>query len=241
MSLCVIRNDEVVSSRVDDDDEKRSEKLWVEIGRLLCGAGLTVQEIGLFAVCIGPGRFTGLRVGLAAAKGFATAARKPIIGITSLEAAATTTDKSVPSVVALVNAYKGEVYSQLFSIDSEGGPVAENEPLVSTLRSALNRVREIEGLVLVGDAALANEEEIRGLNAEMRREGTHELSRSWAIQHSETSSAEALARLALMKYLKGEEGTPEHITACYVRLAEAEIKLAKGLLGSKIERVRCKQ
>jgi tRNA threonylcarbamoyladenosine biosynthesis protein TsaB len=49
---------------------------------------VTIHEVDLFAVCAGPGGFTGLRVGLAAMKGLAAAAQKPIVAVTSLEALA---------------------------------------------------------------------------------------------------------------------------------------------------------
>ena len=234
-SLCVTRNGVVVQSLNNDLDENRSEKLWVEINGLLRGMGLTIGDVDLFAVCVGPGGFTGLRVGIAAAKGFATAAGKPLFGVTSLEAAAADAGAGV-AVVSLVNAYKGEVYSQLFSLNDEGAPVAENEALVSTFRVALDRVTHIERLVLVGDAAVENAVEMAVSASEMRIDGL--LSGAWEIHRSNPSRAEAIARLAFLKYRKSEAGTVEGVAACYVQRAEAEIKLAKGLLGSKIDRVR---
>jgi tRNA threonylcarbamoyladenosine biosynthesis protein TsaB len=232
-SLCVTRNGEVVQSLNDNHDENRSETLWVLIDRLLREAGLTIGDVDLFGVCVGPGGFTGLRVGMAAAKGLAVAAGKPLVGITSLEATAADAGAGT-AVVALVNAYKGEVYSQLFSLDSEGAPVAENEALVSTFRVALDRVAHIETLVLVGDAAV----EMAKLTSEMRSDDLSRSSGAWESRRSHSSRAEAIARLALLKYRKGEAGTAEDVAACYILRAEAEIKLAKGLLGSKIDRVR---
>lgn len=234
-SLCVTRNGEIVKSQNDSLDENRSEKLWVEIDRLLREAGLTIDDVDLFAVCVGPGGFTGIRVGLAAAKGFAAAAGKPLVGITSLEAAAADAEAGA-AVVALVNAYKGEVYSQLFSVDNEGSPVAVNEALVSTFRAALDRLAHMGELVLAGHAAVDNSSELATLASEMRADDRS--TGAWEIHRSSLSRAEAIARLALLKYRKGEAGSAEHVAACYVRRAEAEIKLAKGLLGSKIDRVR---
>lgn len=236
--LCVLRNGEVVKSLNETFDDKRSERLWLATDGLLGDAGLTIRDVDLFAVCVGPGGFTGLRVGVAAAKGFAVAAGKPMVGVTSLEAAAANGTPGLP-VVALVNAYKKEVYSQLFSFDAEGALVAENEPLVSTFLVALLRVRHLEKLMFVGDAAVANNQEIKRLAREIGDDGNTQ-NRIWAIQVPASSPAETIARLALLKYLKGGARTPEHIAACYVRPAEAEIKLAQGLLGSKIERSRRK-
>jgi tRNA threonylcarbamoyladenosine biosynthesis protein TsaB len=233
-SLCVTRNGEVVKSLNGDFDENRSEKLWVEIQRMLEDAGLTIDDVDLLAACVGPGGFTGLRVGLAAAKGFAAAAGRPLAGVTSLQAAAAA--GRAPLVLALVNAYKGEVYSQLFSCEGDGAPVALNEAIVSTFRLALDRVAHIETVVFVGNAAVENAEEIKKLTDETRRDGTSRGVRVWTIQEPDTSTAEAIARLALLRYREGD--ALDAVTACYVRRPEAEIKLAKGLLGSKIDRVR---
>lgn len=232
-----MRGAEVIASLNADFDEKRSEKLWLEIERFLGEAGISIDEVDLFAVCVGPGGFTGLRVGLAAAKGFAAATGKPIIGISSLEAAAASAGDA-PAVLAMAHAYRGEVYSQLFRCDRESGPVAENEPLVSTFRDALDRVAPLEKLVFAGDAARENADLIRELAGEIRRGESIQLPQTWVIQSSGTSFADEIARLAFLRLAKGEVGSPECVKACYVRPAEAEIKLAKGLLGSKIERVR---
>jgi tRNA threonylcarbamoyladenosine biosynthesis protein TsaB len=232
-----MRGTEIVTALNEDFDEKRSEKLWLEIERFLGEARISIGEVDLVAVCIGPGGFTGLRVGMAAALGFAAATGKPIIGISSLEAAAASAGDA-PAVLAMTNAYRGEVYSQLFRCDRDCGPVAENEPLVSTFRDALDRVANLEKLVFAGDAARENADLIRELAGEIRRGESSRLPQAWVIQSTGGSFADEIARLAVLRLAKGDVGSPEGIKACYVRPAEAEIKLAKGLLGSKIERVR---
>jgi tRNA threonylcarbamoyladenosine biosynthesis protein TsaB len=232
-----MRGAEVIASLNEDFDEKRSEKLWLEIERFLREARVSISEVDLFAVCVGPGGFTGLRVGMAAAVGFAAATGKPIIGISSLEAAAASAGDA-PAVLAMTNAYRGEVYSQLFRCEGERGPVAENEPLVSTFRDALDRVAHSEKLVFAGDAARENADLIRELAGEVRRGESSQLPQAWVIQSSGTSFADEIARLAFLKLARGDVGGAEGVKACYVRPAEAEIKLTKGLLGSKIERVR---
>ena len=216
-------------------EEYRSEKLWLEIDHLLRETGLAIEGVDLFAVCIGPGGFTGLRVGIAAAKGFAVAAGKPIIGVTSLEATAANVTGAC-QVLAMLNAYKGELYSQLFSRHADSAVVAENEPLVSTLRFALERVQSVEQMVVAGEAAVELGHDIAAFADEIRPDGALPSHRSWLIQASDSSTAEGVARLALMRYGEGEGA--DDVAACYVKRPEAEIKLANGLLGSKIDRVR---
>ena len=227
-SLAVARGGQLLTSIARPADEKRSERLWSEVRSMLAEVGMTVGDVNVFAVCIGPGGFTGLRVGMAAVKGLTAATEKPVVGVTSLEAAAFSA-RPASSVCALVNAYKAEVYSQLFSTDREGSPVAQNDPMVSTFEKALERVFKIDDLTLAGDGAEAATEAITG-TAAARGEG------KWTIKQSDHSLAEDVARLGFVRYSCGEAGSAAALKACYVRQAEAGIKLSLGLLGSKIKR-----
>lgn len=227
-SLAVARGAMLLRSISEPPDQKRSETLWTEVAAELAELGMTIADVDVFAVCVGPGGFTGLRVGMAAVKGFAAATNKPIIGITSLEAAAIGASPA-ESVCAMVNAYKGEVYSQLFSFDGGGMPVARNAPMVSTLEKAVERVADINEMVFAGDAAEAGAEAITSFAASRG-------DRNWTRNQSERSVAENVSRAAFLKFARGEKETAESLKACYVRQSEAEIKLSLGLLGSKIKR-----
>jgi tRNA threonylcarbamoyladenosine biosynthesis protein TsaB len=221
--IALSRGQEALKSVTILSDEKRSEKLWVDIESLLAESAVTINDISLFAVCVGPGSFTGLRVGMSAMKGLAAATGKPLIGVTSLEAAAS---QAKPSdvVCAFVNSYKGEVYSQLFSIDEDGVPVALDPPLVSTLSDALKRAEGHPGVVFTGSASLDNAGLIESASGGKIERGS---SQSLAVD---------IARLSYLKSTRGETETAESLRACYVRPAEAEVKLSLGLLGSKIKR-----
>lgn len=229
-SLAVARGAEVLRSVSTPTEEKRSETLWSDVESLLVGLGLTITDVDAFAVCVGPGGFTGLRVGMAAAKGFAVALIKPIVGVTSLEAAAFAAGPA-PYVCAMVNAYKNELYSQLFSVGSGPAalPVALDAPLVSTFETALDRVAELNELIFAGDGAETGTETIE---ARSRMLGDIK----WVIHRADSCGAEVVSRIALLRYDQGETGEAGSLKACYVRPAEAEIKLSLGLLGSKIKR-----
>jgi tRNA threonylcarbamoyladenosine biosynthesis protein TsaB len=204
--------------------------LWFELEGLIREAGLTTREIDAFAVSVGPGGFTGLRVGIAAVKGLAAATHKPVVGLTSLEIAAAGAAQA-GRVCAMVNAYKGEVYSQLFSFDSDLVPAAENAPAVTAFGEALERVATVGDLVFAGDAAIAMADQIRAAAAERFDRG------EWKLCDWEAPVADSMARLAAVRVARGEAQDAADVRACYVRPSEAELKLSKGLLGSKIRRV----
>lgn len=231
-SLAIARGAELLKSIGVPGDEKRSERLWSEVEALLGSLQLTIADIDVFGVCTGPGGFTGLRIGIAAVKGFAIALSKPVAGVTSLEAAAFAAG-AAPRVNAMVNAYKNEVYSQLFSIGADEGsaglPVALNDPLVSSFETALERISDLKDVVFTGDGCETGCEVIERETRTLSHAG-------WVIRRPDRCVAEDIARIALIRYERGEVESAKTLKACYVRPSEAEIKLSLGLLGSKIKR-----
>lgn len=227
-SIAVARGAQLLRSIRELHDQKRSETLWREVKAVLAELGLVVSDVGVFAVCTGPGGFTGLRVGMAAVMGFSFSTDKPIVGVTSLEATALSA-LPAESVLAIVNANKGEVYSQLFSFDKDGVPIARNDPIVSTLEKAVERVADENDLIFAANGVEAVEQDIQRIVAS-RRDGT------FALTQSERGLAEAVAQVGFLKYARGEIQTAGTLKASYVRPSEAEIKLSLGLLGSKIKR-----
>jgi tRNA threonylcarbamoyladenosine biosynthesis protein TsaB len=225
-SLALARGDEIIESYAGDLNERRSERLWTEIGLMLDRATVSMDEMTLFAVCLGPGGFTGLRVGLAAAKGFAMATGRPMAGVTSLEASALGHGAGL-SVYSLVNAYKGEVYCQLFEIDNEGFPAAAGKAEALKIEEAVKRVAKISPLIFTGDAVDAARELIEKYSAS---------GQEWSVEKLDEPLATKISRIAAHRFKRGQLDTLEGLSACYIRPAEAEIKLSQGLLGSKIQR-----
>jgi tRNA threonylcarbamoyladenosine biosynthesis protein TsaB len=227
-SLAVAQGEKLLRSSGELRDEKRSETLWSEVQSLLEGLGKTISDVEVFGVCTGPGAFTGLRVGISAVKGFSAATNQPIVGVTSLEAAATAAGVEGP-VCVMVNAYKGEVYSQLFSLDGDELPQPGNEPMVTSYQEALERVADLNELTIAGDAVEVGKEIIQEFVSSHRKP-------KWTLKESMHELAVAIAKLAYLRSSRGEFNSADALKACYVRPSEAEIKLSLGLLGSKIKR-----
>jgi tRNA threonylcarbamoyladenosine biosynthesis protein TsaB len=89
-----------------------SQVLFSELEQLLGQAAFSLSDIDCFAAAAGPGSFTGVRIGLAAAKGLAEAARKPIAPISNLRALATF--GSLARRITLLDARRGEVYAAIY-------------------------------------------------------------------------------------------------------------------------------
>jgi tRNA threonylcarbamoyladenosine biosynthesis protein TsaB len=97
-----------------------SEKLMTEIDHILTQAGLTLSDMDVFAVAIGPGSFTGLRIGLSTVKGLSYATGKPIVSVPTLEALAWNFPYCNYPVCTMLDARKKEVYAALFLWDNNG-------------------------------------------------------------------------------------------------------------------------
>ena len=129
-----------------------AEHLMAMIDDALGQAGVTYADLGAIAVAVGPGSFTGVRVGVAAARGLALALKIPAIGITTLEALAQEAREQWPSadILAAIDAGRGQVYVTAY--DAAGEPTTA--PSVMDAADAATLVRDAEREpVLVGSAA----------------------------------------------------------------------------------------
>ena len=82
------------------------------VASVLRAAGIDPREVAGYAVTIGPGAFTGLRVGISTVQGLALAAGRPTVGVSSLDVLAAQTRGEVPSIVAMIDAGRGQVYAR---------------------------------------------------------------------------------------------------------------------------------
>ena len=109
-SLAVLRDEKVIGVISTLAEETYSSRMFRHLEFLLQELALKLTEFDLFAVAAGPGSFTGLRVGLAAAKGWAEVYGKPVVGIRVLEAIAAQSNSTATVLVAASDARRGEVY-----------------------------------------------------------------------------------------------------------------------------------
>lgn len=101
-------------------DARHGEVLLPRIEQMLSAAGCALSDVDVFAVGIGPGSFTGTRIGVATMKGLAIANDKPLRGVVSLEALAMAVGAKDQPVVAVVDAFKGEIYAAGYVVTEVG-------------------------------------------------------------------------------------------------------------------------
>nr|WP_314090409.1 tRNA (adenosine(37)-N6)-threonylcarbamoyltransferase complex dimerization subunit type 1 TsaB [uncultured Shinella sp.] len=128
-----------------------AERLMEFVDGALAAAGLDLPAIDRIAVTIGPGSFTGIRVGVAAARGLALALGIPAVGVSTLSALAA--DRSGPLLVA-IDAKRDEVYWQAFAADGSEA----TQPAIATVEEARAIAQAHDGDIAGSASALLREE-----------------------------------------------------------------------------------
>src|SRR3989442_166155 len=116
----VLDGELVVGEYALDVSRPHSERLMGAIDRLLTDAGWTVRDLEGLAVSVGPGSFTGLRIGLSTVKGLALALSIPIVAVPTLDAMAALLPFAALPVCPVLDARKREVYASLYRWDGAG-------------------------------------------------------------------------------------------------------------------------
>ena len=151
--MAVWRSGRVLAHEAREVGRGQAEVLLPMAGEALRAAGLSPQDLDGVAVTRGPGGFTGMRIGLAAARGFALALGVPCIGVTTLEAVAWGThadERRDHTVLAAIESKREDIYVQLF----DQNLVALTEPMAVTGPALADQVRAHPAPLAVGDAAL---------------------------------------------------------------------------------------
>lgn len=200
---------------------RHAETLAPAIEFVCSQADVRLDEISVVAVDVGPGLFTGMRVGLASAKALAQALRVPMIGMSSLDLLAYPLRHTGRTVVAVIDARKGELFYAFYR-PVPGGVQRVLEPRCGTIDDLIAEVMaRRDDVICVGDGALRHRDEIV---AELRCE--------MAEQFLSRPSAAPLVQLAHARALREEWVNPWEIQPLYLRLPDAQINWSVRATGS---------
>lgn len=153
VSAAVSEDGKILCSGYQDTGLTHSRTLMPIVEHILKNTGLTVQDCDAIAVAAGPGSFTGIRIGVSAAKGLAFAADKPAIGVSTLAAMARNVAFFDGLIICAMDARRQQIYNALFR--AEGGRLTRlTEDRAISLEELAAHLRE-EPLpkIVVGDGA----------------------------------------------------------------------------------------
>jgi tRNA threonylcarbamoyladenosine biosynthesis protein TsaB len=191
------------------------------IERLLDWTGHALENVGGIAVGLGPGLYTGLRVGVGAAKALAQVLKVPIVGLSSLDVLAFGVHHTPRTVVAVMDARRKEVFYAAYR-PVPGGVVREGEPSVGSpaaLAAELEALRE--EVLLVGDGAILYRSELSVF-------GRVEVAPA-PFAHPWAS---ALVTLAAPRFIREETDRLAEVVPMYLRKTDAEIAWDKRARGA---------
>ena len=183
-----------------------SEQMMPLLDSLLSHLEIKMSDIDLIGVSVGPGSFTGIRIGVAAANAMAMALDIPVVGISSLEAMAYTAGETAYTIVSTFDAQRDRFYFNAYRFENselkalEAEDVLEKEDLIKKLES-------YDKVLLLGDAVFINEE--LPLNVKKAKR---------AVRYVRASS---VCELAHRDYLLGKTGFAVPV---YLRKSQAEIQ-----------------
>ena len=205
-AAAVLRDERILSESYMDDKKTHSKTIAPMVDEVLSRVGLAVQDIDLFACAVGPGSFTGLRIGVAMVKAFAQASRRPVVGVNTLDALAQNMSGTDEIVCPIIDARRSDVYTAMY----------KNGERITDYRAM--RLDEVlaaqhgQKTVFVGDAALNFEEKILAASGSFRIAQC-----GIALQR-----AGSVGLLAYKAYQNGEAADSHSIEPFYLRETQAE-------------------
>ena len=155
-SAAVWEDGRIAAGRFEPMSRGQSERLMPMVREVLSEAGADFPDLDLLAVTTGPGAFTGLRIGLAAARGMALAGDLACFGVTTLDAVAagvSETERQKANVLVVLDSKRAEVYAQAFRSDLR--PLSEAQALMPADLAALmaNGEGDADRVLVAGDGA----------------------------------------------------------------------------------------
>ncbi len=212
-SIAVSEDEKILGEYYFNTGPSHSEKLLPSIDWLLKELSIDKTELEGIAVSLGPGSFTSLRIGLAAAKGLSYALGIPIAGVCTLELMANNLPLAPFTICPLIDARRGEVFTAFFE-SQEGRVVRISEDMVLSAENLAGKIKD--RTILIGEGALLYSDFLEDI---MGADG-------YAVLCPEPLSYPRAGVLSSMGYLIIRDGggdDPHTLSPHYMRKSEAEL------------------
>ncbi len=193
------------------NNQTHSKHLMSMIDTVCDMSGLKVADMDGFAVTIGPGSFTGLRIGISAVKGLAWSLNKPVVGISSLDALAWQCIPAAYPICTLLDARKQEVYYCRYHF-RDGELKKDRSEQVIAPAEAINDIRE--PCLFIGNGANLYKEEILEKLGELAH---------FAGWNQDIIRASSVARLSLERFIHHQTDDAALLGPHYIRKSDAEL------------------
>lgn len=233
-----ITEDEKKLIELNNADEKtHSQKLMPMIDEAFKKTNLSLDDINLIACCLGPGSFTGVRIGIATAKAFSDSKNIPTVGINSLEELAYNLN-TTGNICALIDAGHDNVYAGFFQIEKDGNnrlQIIKEDLTFLTLKDENNKISEKKLLEFLAKNIQENTEDNIIYFVGNATENYTELFQilkennlceiKLSSNNQNIASGITVAQLGYTKYKNGQYGDSSILSPVYLRKSQAELAL----------------
>jgi tRNA threonylcarbamoyladenosine biosynthesis protein TsaB len=208
----IVEDDEILVDLKFDVRVTYSEILLPTIDLAFRTVGMKIDDLDGLAVSIGPGSFTGLRIGLSTVKGLCIAAKKPLAAVPSLDALASHSLYCGCQVVPLLDAKKDQVYAAIYDT-SDGELKKKGEYMAVSVGDLVKKISK--KTLFVGPGARLYQKELTHLLGDQAR---------FALNDQSFPSGASAARMGIRKLACGETEDIANLEPLYIRMSEAELK-----------------
>lgn len=197
-SVALLENDKPIKELNIDNQKTHSENLLPLIDELFKSTNRNVSELNLIACDVGPGSFTGIRIGISTTKGIAEVNQIPVVACTSLEALSYNTQGNI--ICSLIDARNNQVYCGIFNEEHN----LSKEYMADDINAIIENLPK-DTISFVGDGAVLHKSLLNG-----------------TISQDNDIHATNIGICAYIKYKNGNTETADTIVPMYLRKSQAE-------------------
>lgn len=164
-NVAVLEDDKLICEYTINTKKTHSQKLMPMIENMLKLSEIEIKEIDAIAICVGPGSFTGLRIGMATAKAMAHVNNIPLIGVDSLEILGANIDNCNKKICAILDAQRDQVYTNTYKLEDNKIQALQSEIEIMPIDNLLEKLSSSEEeWVIAGEAVYKYKEKIEAIS-----------------------------------------------------------------------------
>jgi len=215
-SVSILEDGKVLTLQYSNTGFTHSVTLMPMVAGALKITGLSADDIDAYAVSVGPGSFTGVRIGVAAVKGMAQPKNKPCIAVSTLEAIAYPLSAFDCVAVSVMDARREQVYEARFQCTNGGNLIRITNDEALPIESLYDSLKDIKDQIyFIGDGQKLVYNALKDRLKNVRT----------APEQISYQKADSVALLAFEKFKRGEAVTPFDLNPVYLRDSQAEQSL----------------
>lgn len=210
-SVCavgVFENDKLIIKNELDNGKTHSENFMLLVEKSLSEVNLKLADMDYLSVVVGPGSFTGIRIGVASCKAMAEVANIKMISLYSLEVLAANEYGKGKNICALIDARNNQVYCGVFDESLN----KKEEFMADDINVCLEQIKKYDDIIFVGDGSIVHKENIGKVLSD----------RNVMFSDNNKQRAESLGIVSNKKIENGEFVTADEIIPVYLRKSQAE-------------------